>query len=307
MQSPTELLQQATAATRRGDFAAGGAGASGALELFRARGDADGRARSVNLLGAIAFERGDLAAAEQHFGEALALAVRTGEATLAARASNNLASVRHLHGDLESALSTYRTALLSYQRLGDRRGMAETWHNVTLTFRDLGRAAEADAASAEALRHAELIGDAGLVALVMTGRAEAALLRADFDLAGRAIRRARELAAEAGDALTAAEADHLLARLLLRLGRLDEARTTALAAAAAARAHASALLAAEATGIAAVAARRLGRAGEAEGLYAEARAALDRLDARNFLSRLDAAWDVRPLPPPPHSPPPPSP
>ncbi|HEU5049175.1 MAG TPA: tetratricopeptide repeat protein [Gemmatimonadales bacterium] len=291
MQSPTDLLLDATAATRRGELDRALTGAAEALALFRARGDADGRARAVNLLGAIAFERGDLAAAEGRFAEALSLAITLGEPTLAARASNNLASVAHLRGRPESALSLYRTALLSYQRLGDRRGMAETWHNLALTFRDLERPAEADTSSAEAVRHAGLIGDAATLALATTGRAEAALLRNDLEVAERAIERALALAVEGNDPLGAVEARHLRARLLLRRGAASAALDEALGAREIARELGSALLAAECTAVAALAARRTGWSEEAERYREEARASFGELDATNYLRRFDEAWE----------------
>ncbi len=290
MPSPTELLHDATAATRRGDLDAGRRRARGALEAFTARGDTDGRARAVNLLGAIAFERGDLEDAEAGFAEALSLAIRLGEPTLAARASNNLASVVHLHGQLETALGLYRTALLSYQRLGERRGMAETCHNLAITFRDLESPDEVDAASAEALRHAELVGDTALLGLVMTGRAEAALLRGELEVAERAIERADALAAEAGDIVGQAEAGHLRARLLLRRGEAVAALGEALRAGAVALERGSALLAAECAGVAALAARSAGRRADAEAHRTEALASFGRLRAVNYARRLDAAW-----------------
>ena len=292
MQSPTELLQHAVAATRRGELEAGQIGATNALELFRSRGDQDGRARAVNLLGAIAFERGELTEAETSFAESLSLALRLEEPTLAARASNNLASVVHLRGRPEVALGLYRTALLSYQRLGDRRGMAETLHNLAITFRDLDQPGEIDDASSEALRHAELTGDAALLALVTTGRAEAALGRGELDVAERSVDRALALAAAAGDVLGGVEARHLRARLLLHRGDAAAALDEALQAGAMARAHASALLDAECRGVAALAARRLGRAEAAERYRAEALEGFESLDARNYIRRLEAAWDA---------------
>ncbi len=291
MPSPTDLLLDATDATRRGELDRAVTGAAEALALFRARGDADGRARAVNLLGAIAFERGDLAAAEGRFAEALSLAITLGEPTLAARASNNLASVAHLRGRPESALGLYRTALLSYQRLGDRRGMAETWHNLVLTFRDLDRPAEADTSSAEAVRHAGLVGDTRTLALATTGRAAAALLRGDLDVAERSVERAIALAAEAGDVLGGVEARHLRARVLLQRGEAAAALEEALEARNTAREHASALLDAECSGVAALAARRLGRAREAEAYRGEALERFHSLSALNYIRRLEAAWD----------------
>ena len=54
------------------------AGGRGARGQFRARGDADGRMRALNLLGVIRFERGRLGEAEQSLAEALDLATQLG-------------------------------------------------------------------------------------------------------------------------------------------------------------------------------------------------------------------------------------
>lgn len=288
----TALFLDATVATRRGELEAGAVAASGALELFRARGDADGRARAVNLLGAIAFERGALDEAERRFEESLALAHLLHDARLAARASNNLASVIHLRGSPESALPLYHTALLSYQRLGDRRGAAETYHNLNLTFRELGRLDDAEAASAQAVRHAELTGEPGLMSLTVAGQAEVELLRGDLDVAARTIDRANRLAIEAGDRIGLVEVSHLRARLLLRRGDHRAARAEAAGARKAAIEHESALLAAECAAVAALAARADGDAAGAAALRDEARSAFEGLRAVNFSRRFEAAWEA---------------
>jgi hypothetical protein len=64
----------------------------------------------------------------------LELARQLDDTLMAAHASNNLASVAHLRGEPETSLSLYRVALLAYQRLGDRRGTAQTYHNLGLSF-----------------------------------------------------------------------------------------------------------------------------------------------------------------------------
>ena len=92
--------------------------------------------RAFNLLGAVAFERGALDDAASRFEMARALARQLGDTLFQAHAANNLASVAHLRGDAVTALSLYRAALLGYQRLGDRRGTAQTfttwvWHSAS--------------------------------------------------------------------------------------------------------------------------------------------------------------------------------
>ena len=126
------------------------------------------------------FERGRLGEAEQSLAEALSLATQLGDSLTAARACNNLASALHLRGRPDEAVGLYRGALLAYQRLGDRRGTAEAYHNLGLIYRQLGEWRSAEDATGEALRHAEFVGERGLLALATTGRAELMAERAQL-------------------------------------------------------------------------------------------------------------------------------
>ena len=283
-------LNAATAAMRAGRTHEAAHLVGDALTYFRERADADGQMRATNLAGAIAFEHGRLADAERDFGEALEIARRIGDTLMAARASNNLATVAHLQGRPEAALSLYRGALLSYQRLGDRRGAAETWHNLALTFRQIPDLRQADDAAVEAVRHAELVGDPALIALTLLGRAEVDLERRDFELAARQIARARELAGKAGDRLGVAEARRLGALLAYRQGDFAAARTEAEAARVTAEEQESALLAAECSAVAALAARASGDPETAERFRRQALEGYRQLRADALTARFEEAW-----------------
>lgn len=218
---PGTVLRDATVAMRQGNLPGAAALAAAAAARFRERGDVDGRMRSENLLGAVAFETGQVGDAERCFGAALELAHTLDDSLMTARASNNLASVAHLTGRPELALSLYRTALLSYQRLGDRRGMAETLHNLGIAFRQLGQWTDAERAAEEAVRHAEVAGDAALRALAHVGLAELQLECRAWPQAERGIAQAAALAVEGKDPIGVAEAGRL--RALLHLGMGDAA------------------------------------------------------------------------------------
>lgn len=284
------LLQSATAALRRGDVRAASSDGDRAAELFWKRGDADGRMRALNLLGAIAFETGALDRAREHFEGALGLARSLGDVLLAARASNNLASVANLRGDALEALSLYRAALLQYQRLGDRRGAGETCHNLALVFRELGAGADADEASEEALRHAEVAGDRQLQALAVLGRAELDLERPDHERARQGIALGRQLMRDAGDEVGVLEAERLDGLLALREGRLDEAVTVATASADRALALGSRLLEAELAAIAALALRRGGKDALAAMRWGQAVAGFRQLGASGLAGRYERDW-----------------
>ncbi len=287
---PGTVLRDATAAMRQGNLPGAAALAAAAEARFRARGDADGRMRAENLLGAVAWETGQVVDAERYFGTALELAHVLDDSLMTARASNNLASVAHLTGRPDLALSLYRTALLSYQRLGDRRGMAETSHNLGIAFRQLGQWTDAERAAEEAVRHAEQLGDAALRGLALVGLAELHLELKGWPLAEREIERAAVLAAEGDDPAGVVEARRLRALLHLGMGHAAAAFDEAEAARAEARSLGTALLEAECTTVAARAARALGRRDQAESLRTEAEAALTRLGAAGLLARFTNEW-----------------
>jgi tetratricopeptide (TPR) repeat protein len=283
-------LLAATAATRLGEFPAAEGLADGALNQFRARGDADGRMRALNLLGVIRFERGRMGEAEHSLAEALNLATQLGDSLTAARACNNLASAMHLRGRPDEAVGLYRGALLAYQRLGDRRGTAEAYHNLGLIYRQLGEWRNAENATDEAIRHATIVGERGLLALATTGRAELMAERSQLAQARQELERAARWAAEAGDEVGRAEVERVHALVALKEGALDEALAAAESAHATARTYDSVVLEAECAALLALILKRLGRAADAEERRAEAMAGFEQLGAEGLRARFDADW-----------------
>jgi tetratricopeptide (TPR) repeat protein len=287
---PDVQLLVATAATRLGDLVMGESLADEALRHFHRRGDWDGSMRSLNLLGAIQWERGQTTQAGTFFAEALRLARELNDSLMLARACNNLASVAHLQGRLDEAAALYRGALLAYQRLGDRRGTAETYHNLGLAYWQVGGWSEAQDAADEAVRHAEIVGNRSLLALVLAGRAEIRVERDDVALAERELERAQKLALEVADEIVGAEVDRVRGLAALRRENWELALEHADAARRVALEHDSALLLAECAGIAARALRALGRIKEAEERRSEAEAGFQMLGATTLLERLELDW-----------------
>ena len=214
--------------------------------------------------GVIGFERGQVAEAERRLTEALSIAYRLDDSLVAARASNNLASVAHLQGRPDEAVGLYRGALLGYQRLGDRRGTAETYHNLGLAYRQLADYDEAENAVGQAVRHAESVGEPALMALTSGGRAELRIDRGDAELALSELDRAARMAEVAGDVIGVAELRRIRALAALRQGRYGYAVEEAEAGRRTAVEHDVALLRAECAALAALAYRALGRKEAAE-------------------------------------------
>jgi tetratricopeptide (TPR) repeat protein len=282
-------LLAATAATRLGQYADGSVLAEQALRRFGVRGDLDGKMRALNLLGVLSFERGHLAEAEEYLSEALRLATHLEDSLIAARACNNLASVLHLRGRPDEAVGLYRGALLSYQRLGDRRGTAETYHNLGLTYRQMAEYPEADRAIGQAVRHAEFVGEPSLMALTTTGRAELRVDVGEISLAYSELERASALADRAGDVVGVAEVGRVRAVAALREGRAEAAALEAETARATAEIHGVALLQAECAAISALAWRALGDP-RAEARRAEAAAGFTALGATRLLATFEEQW-----------------
>jgi tetratricopeptide (TPR) repeat protein len=285
-QRPDVQLLAATAATRLGELELGSSLAIEALGHFRTRGDSDGRMRALNLLGAIHWERGRIADADRCFADALRLADKLGDSLMLARASNNLASVAHLQGRSDDAAALYRGALLAYQRLGDRRGTAETYHNLGFAYRQAGEFREAESATANAVRHAELVGEPGLLALVLGAKAELSVERNDTALAERELERATRYAVEAGDEVGRAEVHRVEALNALHQHAWELAVFHAETARAVAVSHESALLAAECAGIAARALRAMGRMEDSAARREQAESGFRQLGATSLLDRL---------------------
>jgi tetratricopeptide (TPR) repeat protein len=291
---PDGLLLAATAATRLGELAEARRLAEGAAAGFRARGDRDGSMRTLNLLGVISFEQGRLEDSDPALRGALGLAHELADSQLAARASNNLASLMHLRGHAPQALSLYRGALVAYQRLGDRRGTAETFHNLALVFRQMEAWSDAENAAEEALRHAEIVGDTALIALVLTGYAEIRLEQGKLQVAEAELERTIRLGREAEDELGVAEAQRVKATCAIGRGDFAAALGDAEAAHAVAATSGAVLLRADAAAALALALRGLGRVAEAEQRRAEAMEAYRLLGARHLIARFERAWSAGP-------------
>ena len=285
------LLLAATASMRLGEVARAGELAAEAAEAFRLRADQDGRLRALNLLGAVAFEQGALDDAVSRFEMARGLARQLEDTLFEAHAANNLASVAHLRGDAAMALSLYRAALLGYQRLGDRRGTTQTYHNLGLAFRELGAWQDADEATVQAVRHARLVEDAALAALAVTGRAELDVARGALDVAARELDRASELAHQAGDQLGIAEIGRVRAVAALQRHDAAAALVEARAAGTMAEEQGSALLVAECAAAEALALHRLARRSEAEASRRKAADGFARLGAVALAERFSREWE----------------
>jgi tetratricopeptide (TPR) repeat protein len=260
-------LAMARAAGRAGDLAAAQRRAHAVLELSRQHNARDVEADALVVLGGVAFECGQLTLAEDLFLAAQRRARDLGNDGLAARAGNNIANICHLRGDSQTARELYRHSLEAYRGLGDRRGQAETLHNLATLLRMDGNVTEASRVTGEALEHAMAVGDTDLLAYVVTSEAENAIEAGSPEYAEGLLVQAGDLTRYTSDARHKAEVSRLRAECLARRGDLEIAIAVADDAATAARDHQSPRIEAECHATAARLLEDAGRQDEADARY----------------------------------------
>jgi tetratricopeptide (TPR) repeat protein len=202
-----------------------------ALPLLAQAGDRPALRRSVNMQGAAAFAIGALDQASDRFSQALALAISDDDALLTARATNNLGLIESLRGNADQSIASYQRAIMTYQRLGNPRGLAESWHNLAISFRTRGELDAAEDAERRAIEFANEAANPRLATMALVGRAEISLRRGDFAWARATAARAATVFASLPDFLLQADAVRAMADAADRMGLTavsDDAIATAL-------------------------------------------------------------------------------
>lgn len=179
--------------------------------------------RALLLRGAAHFEQGELDDARQAFTRAMEQGREEGDDAVVARAMNNLGAIANIEGKWAEAMALYNLAVSVHQRLGNRLGLAEAFHNMAITYRDLGRLEEADELEQRSVAQARESGEPRMEAHARLGRAEIALRRGDPSWAEASARRVAQDFAAAGDRVRRADALRLAGVACMRLGKREEA------------------------------------------------------------------------------------
>ena len=217
-----------------------------ALPKLQLSGDRAALRKAVNYLGVADAELGALDEAQHVFYRVLEMAQLDGDDLLLARATNNLGTIANMRGDRAKALTLYQLAIPAYQRLGNMNGLAESLHNMAISYRHMGQLSRADESEQQAIHFAREAKSTRLLALGRLERAEISLRSGDAALAEAGARRAASEFEALGDEIRKGDALRLVAAATLELGRFDVARTAVDTALELARSQGSALNEAEA-------------------------------------------------------------
>src|SRR5213078_21541 len=244
--------------------------------------------RALNVSGAVALERGGIAEASYFFTRAQEQAMQDNDMATVGRCANNLGIIATMQGDYPRAIGAYTRAIAAYERAHYHRGIAESRHNLGITYREQGQLDHALQAADAAVRDAEWLDDRGFKAQALAGRAEIRLVQDEPELAVREAEEALAIHREVNDAVRETEDLRILAGALSLAGKTRDAEDRLRAVIARAMEHDRPLLVATAQRDLASVLYRTGDRTAAMAMARAARATFDRLGAKAEAAKLDA-------------------
>jgi CHAT domain-containing protein len=191
-----------------------------ALALQREIHDAPGEGRSLRRIGETYYNLGELDLADEYLQQALPIAVRTNDGRSQEGALRNLGNVAFVERDYEAALGYHRRALEVSASVWDRA------HLQLLIAKDLlglGRAADSEAAAAQAMKVASDTGSDVLRAGALSASGRARALAGDPAAATASLQTAASIFDRLGLRAEHAEALHGLTLAARDANRFDEA------------------------------------------------------------------------------------
>src|SRR5438874_7150717 len=287
-QSPMLTLLCGIAHSRLGRLDLGQQWAMVAQLRARMLGDRTLEVRALNVSGAVALERGGIDEAAYFFTRAQEQAMQDNDMATVGRCANNLGIIANMQGDYARAVGAYTRAIAAYEQAGSHRGIAESRHNLGITYREQGRLDHALQAADAAVRDAEWLDDRGFKAQALAGRAEIRLAQGEPELAVREAEEALAIHREVNDAVRETEDLRILAGALSLAGKTRDAEDRLRAVIARAMEHDRPLLVATAQRDLASVLYRTGDRTAAMAMARAARATFDRLGAKAEAAKLDA-------------------
>jgi tetratricopeptide (TPR) repeat protein len=287
-QSPMLALLNSIGHSRLGRLDLGQQWALVALSRARVLGDRRLELRALNVCGAIALERGGIDQATLFFTRAQEEAMQDNDMATLGRCANNLGIIANMQGDYPRAVGAYTRAIAAYQAARHDRGIAESQHNLGITYREQGHLDLAMQAADAAVREAGRLGDQRLTAQALSGRAEIRVMRGESGLAVLEAERALVVHRELKDAIRETEDLRILALALGVAGKPQDAEDTLREVIDRATEHARPLLVASAQRDLAYLLAREGEVTAAKQMARAARATFHRLGAKVDVEKLDA-------------------
>ena len=138
--------------------------------------------------------------------------------------NNNLGVLHCIRGNPESAYSFLSIALSGRERTGDRKGYAETSHNLAMALMDMERFTESERFMDKALTVSRELREASLTANILVSRAELMLKMKLYEIAGSCAKEAMTHLKHLGDPLGLVDAMRIAGTAAGYLNKVDTAR-----------------------------------------------------------------------------------
>jgi len=199
------LLGLADVFSRRADWQRSLVTIEEAESIYRELNDNGGLAKCENLLGSIYGERGDLAKAKAYFLNSLALINTENDVELAANLETNLGVLENIQGQTDDSIKHLTNALVSYNKLGDKRRITETKHNIGMVYLELKDYESALAAFDEAIEIAKQGGYMSTLSLIYLAKSQVLVAMDDFYYASEFADKALDISHSTDDKLTSAD------------------------------------------------------------------------------------------------------
>ncbi len=176
-----------------------------AESIYKELNDNGGLAKCKNLLGSIYGERGDLAKAKAYFLNSLALINTENDVELTANLETNLGVLENIQGQTDDSIKHLTNALVSYNKLGDKRRITETKHNIGMVYLELKDYESALAAFDEAIEIAKQGGYMSTLSLIYLAKSQVLVAMDDFYYASEFADKALDISHSTDDKLTSAD------------------------------------------------------------------------------------------------------
>jgi tetratricopeptide (TPR) repeat protein len=174
-------------------------------------------------LGEIARVRGDYDTAEQHYQAALAIREELGDRAGLASSYHQLGILAQNRSDYDTAEQRYQAALTIFKELGDRAGLAHSYGQLGILTQDRGDYDTAEQRYQASLAITEELGDRATNAITYHQLGNLAYLRGDYDTAEQRYQAALAIFEELGDRAAFATCYYQLGMLAQERGDYDTA------------------------------------------------------------------------------------
>jgi len=173
------LLESGELARRQGNLARAHQAHHRALEIARKANLDRETADALNNLAILAIESGQLPKADELLRECLITADALCESRLIGHIYNNLGVIYCMKNEFQHALSEFLRAIPCREKSGDQKGLSETYHNISMTYKDLGNREKASEYLEKGLSIARRLNDRGQEANILLTRVELLILSGD--------------------------------------------------------------------------------------------------------------------------------